>query len=409
MAFENFFTTLSQTASNSSFSGIFGTTAQILSVSANLGSLSSEGAGIIQWVRYRLGEPRLPSYLTNLQIFSAFEESLIEYGAIINQFQASNWLSNLLGLSRDITKEDITNKLPHEYFDYLMRAVAPVGTESGVGGLQNNRKAYFTITPSSQDINLYHFIDNQSGSSLSAYLASVSSTRFYVRHVWHSEPTSIYRYYDPYSSTNVMSQEFKYESFNNESTFYVYPIWTDVLRAGMLEANDKVRRSNHSYNIVGNNIRLLPSPNRDLKVWIEYTPEFDPYHADFQNPLFSDDSVSGISSITNVPFRDIKYDEINSAGRRWVRQYTLAVSMEIEGRIRRHFSSIPIPNGEIQMDGEALVSEGIEKQKELKEELRADLEKTTTTKLMQDDADTAEQLNRQLSFIPSPAQMMILG
>ncbi len=410
MAFENFFTGLSQTANDQSYQGIFGTTAQTLALTANLTSLSAEGAEIIKWVRYRLGEPRLPMYADNVQIFSAFEESLIEYGAIINQFQATNWLANLLGLSRDFTKQDLTNKLPHEYYNFLMRMAAPAGTEANVGGVQNFRKAYVTATPNGQDYDLMNdFVDYATGSAVSAYLVSVTASKLDVRHVWHSEPTSIYRYYDAYSSSNVMSQDFRYESFNNESTFYVFPIWTDVLRAGMLEANDKVRRSNHSYNIVGSKIRLLPQPTRSIKIWIEYSTPMDPYNPDFHPPGMTDQSVTGISGISNVPFRDLKYDEINAAGRRWVRQFTLAISMEIEGKIRRHFSSVPIPNGEIQMDGDALVTEGIDKQEKLREELKTDLEKTSTLKLMQEDAETMDAIQTQLQHLAAPTQMMILG
>ena len=47
MAFDNFFTTLSQTALNSDYRGIFATSASTVSLSANLSSLSAEGADIV--------------------------------------------------------------------------------------------------------------------------------------------------------------------------------------------------------------------------------------------------------------------------------------------------------------------------------------------------------------------------
>ena len=47
MAFDNFFTTLSQTAVNSDYRGIFATSASTVSLSANLSSLSAEGADIV--------------------------------------------------------------------------------------------------------------------------------------------------------------------------------------------------------------------------------------------------------------------------------------------------------------------------------------------------------------------------
>ena len=112
MAFSNFFTTISQPATNSDYRGIFATSASTVSLSSNLSSLSAEGADIVKWVRYRLGEPKVVCELENLQIFAAFEESNIEYSAIINKSFATNWLSNLYGLNRDFSTQNLTDKLP---------------------------------------------------------------------------------------------------------------------------------------------------------------------------------------------------------------------------------------------------------------------------------------------------------
>ena len=121
MAFNNFFTTTSQPANDSDYRGIFGTSASTVSLSANLSSLSAEGSEIVKWCRYRMGEPKVVCELDNVQIFSAFEESTIEYGAAINKAFAINNLSNLYGLNRDFSTQNLTDKLPHATFDYLNR------------------------------------------------------------------------------------------------------------------------------------------------------------------------------------------------------------------------------------------------------------------------------------------------
>ena len=95
--FDNYFTTLSQTAVNSDYRGIFATSASTVSLSANLSSLSAEGADIVKWIRYRMGEPKIVAEIDNVQIFAAVEESNIEYGATINRHQATNLLSNIYG------------------------------------------------------------------------------------------------------------------------------------------------------------------------------------------------------------------------------------------------------------------------------------------------------------------------
>ena len=374
-----------------------------------MGSLSGEGAEIIKWVRYRLGEPKLTVELDNLQIFGAFEEANIEYSSIINRWQAKNWISNFLGLDNDFSTEDFTSKLPHQTLDYLRRLANPYASEAGVGGIQDVRRAYITQTTTGMDYNiLTDFIDNDTSSSLQEYCASVGAPRADIRRVWYPEASSIYRYQDPYSSTNILANEFQYESYNMETIFEIYPIWTDILRAGMLETNDRVRRSNITYNIYGDRLRLLPKPNKNLKIWIEYTVEMDPFNPDF-SVSGGDPSTTGISSIANVPFKNITYEEINATGRRWIRQMCLAICMETLGRIRRKFTSIPVPGNEVTLDGDALVAEGIDKAEQLREHLREELKETSNLQLMRDDAEMAQSIEEQYMRVPFPSPVLFFG
>ena len=219
----------------------------------------------------------------------------------------------------------------------------------------------------------------------------------------------MYRYYDPYSSANVLSQEMGYESYSTESLFYIMPIYADVLRAGMIETNDNVRRSGFSYQVIGGKIRLLPQPTNTVRVYIDYTTEMDPYDPDFKGSTIGDPSITGISSIHNIPFTDINFKDINSTGKRWIRQYTLAISMEMLGRIRRKYASIPIPNGEVNLDGDALVGEGQEKQLALMDELKSDLEKVNNVELARGDAEMAQSLQDNMGFIPFPTPFSMMG
>tara|TARA_R110000737_G_scaffold265974_3_gene273617 strand:+ start:234 stop:1466 length:1233 start_codon:yes stop_codon:yes gene_type:complete len=410
MAFDNFFSTLSQTAINSDYRGIFATSASTISLSANLSSLSAEGSDIVKWIRYRMGEPKIVAEIDNVQIFSAFEESNIEYGATINRHQATNWLSNIYGLNRDFSTQNLTDKLPHNTLDYLMRLAAPFSSEATVGGMQNERKAYcsFASTDMTKDL-LTDFTDVENDETLLAYVTSVSAANIQVRRVYHEPPSSMHRMYDPYSSANVLAQEMNYESYSTESLFYIMPIYGDLMRAGMMETNDNIRRSGFSYQVIGGKIRLLPQPTSTVRVYIDYTVEMDPYNPDFKGSTIGDPSITGISSIHNIPFSDINFENINSTGKRWIRQYTLALSMETLGRIRRKYASIPIPNGEVNLDGDALVQEGMEKQMALKDELTSDLEKVNNVELMRGDAEQAAALQDQMGFIPFPTPFAMMG
>ena len=83
--------------------------------------------------------------------------------------------------------------------------------------------------------------------------------------------------------------------------------------------------------------------------------------------------------------------------------------MEMLGRIRRKYASIPIPNGEVNLDGDALVGEGQEKQLALMDELKSDLEKVNNVELARGDAEMAQSLQDNMGFIPMPTPFLMMG
>ena len=83
--------------------------------------------------------------------------------------------------------------------------------------------------------------------------------------------------------------------------------------------------------------------------------------------------------------------------------------METLGRIRRKYASIPIPNGEVNLDGDALVGEGQEKQLALMDELKSDLEKVNNVELMRGDAEMAAALQDQMSYAPFPTPFLMMS
>lgn len=405
---------ISQPASATDFQPIISGTASPYSGSADLSSLSAEAPQIVRFVRYRLGEPVLSVYLDNQQIFSAFEDSNIKYTAVVNTYQARNWMATMYGLNKDFNLNDLTNKLPMSQFNFLKRLTENVGSEMSppVGGTQNIRKAYVVMNVGQQDYDLYNdFIDYNSTSSIASYLSSVSSItnslKLNLKNVYHYSPITLYRFYDPYSSINTLSQEFNFESFNTETIFYVMPIWTDILRAQQLNMSDKVRRSNFSFEVIGNRFRIYPKPKIPMNLYIDYMTVPNPFQP--EGSLSADPSINGISNLSNIPFKDIPYNQLNSIAKNWIRHYALALCTEMEGRIRRHFKTIPIPGKDISMDGEELVREGIDLQQSLEKELRDDLEKLTNKELMKAESEMMQSINEQQKSFPMMVYMMCIS
>jgi len=407
VAFNRFFSSnISQTANQNSFTNTFGDTSIGLPGVADLSALSNETVQIVTWVRYKLGEPVLYVELDNKQIFASFEEANIKYSSLLNTYQIRNWMTNMYGLGKDFTLNDLTNKLPYNTYNFLKRQTQNIGSEVAqyVGGTSDVRKAYVMTNSQKQDYSILDdFIDQQSSSSIRQYLNSVSGSSntldVDIKAIFHYSPITLYRFYDPFSSINLLSQEFNFESFNTETIFYVLPIWNDILRAQQLNLNDKVRRSNVSYNRVGDVIRLYPRPQASLHMWIEFTSRQNPFGP--SGSLSADPSITGISNMSNVPFQDISYDQLNPLSRNWIRQQTFALCLEELGRIRRKFRNIPIPNGDLQLDGDELVREGLERQNQLDQQLRNDLEQLSNVALADQELRQLQALNGQLAFFPN--------
>ena len=167
-----------------------------------------------------------------------------------------------------------------------------------------------------------------------------------------------------------------------------------------MDVSHRVRRSNFSYKVIGTKIRIFPTPtgdqtNKNLWMRIAFAP--DPL-----NPAFRDDTIDGVSNLSNVPFGDLTYSKVNSIGKQWVRQYTLSLSMELLGLVRSKFKSLPIPNADIQLDGDNLISQGREDKKELVTKLREMLDSMTYDKIVEMNATKAENIQKQLRTIPIP-------
>jgi hypothetical protein len=367
---------------------------------------SSDADNIVTYIKRKLGDDILSVELTSKMIWTNFEEASMEYGSILHQYQAKSELLNYLGYSTGSTVEQ---KLPRQNLEYLSRFAEPYAMEAGIGGSYNTMSGSIELQNGQQDYDLNTELKDSSGNtlfSLGSNAVTSSDGTYHLRgkmkisEVYHFNPQAAYRFFDTTSAINYLNNEFSFESFTPETIFYVLPVFEDILRAGQLDVSNRLRRSNYSYEINGTKIRIFPTPSSQLngkKLWIRVKHYPDPL-----NPSYDDNSIFGVSDLSNIPYGNLNYSKINSIGKQWIRQYTLALSMETLGRVRSKFSSIPVPGKEVQLDGKDLVSEGRSDKDGLRDKLGEMLESLTYDKLIENSATRAENLNKQLKFIPMP-------
>ena len=357
-----------------------------------------EADSMVMFVKRKLGDDILSVELTKKQIWACFEESFLEYSSIINQYQAKSQLANLLGGPTG-SLDGVEQKFPRENLEFMLRRAEPYSMEAGLGGSYNMLSGSIDLVQGKQDYDLYTELKDGDGTALFDRAENNPKSKLKIMEVFHFSPQAAYRFFDSTSAINYLNNEFSFESFTPETVFYVLPVFEDVLRGGQLDLSQRVRRSNYSYKITGRNIRVYPKPTQQnpKKLWItvHYSP--DPL-----NPSFPDSSIEGVSNLSNVPYGKLRFDRVNSIGRQWTRQYTVALARELLGLIRSKFSTVPIPGSDLQLNGAELVTQGRDDKTMLKDKLAEMLESLTYDQMLESEAAASENLTRILKGIPVP-------
>ena len=170
------------------------------------------------------------------------------------------------------------------------------------------------------------------------------------------------------------------------------PLYDDLLRMQAIEFNDMIRRSAYGFDIQNNRIRVFPKPTSAFNIHFHYILESDRSNAVISNSVVSDYS--------NVPYDRIAYTKVNHVGKRWIHKYALALAKEMLGAVRAKFSSVPIPNSEITLDGADLRNEASNEMEILITELRDNLDATSRKSLLEAQKDESEYMESTLSRIP---------
>ena len=352
-------------------------------------SFSSDADKFADWCATRLGYPIMSVELQSGSFYACFEESVTEYSAQVNQF---NIKDNLLHLTGQATGSNVTHKRVTPTMGRGVFLSKQYGTEAGVGGNVDIKKASITISSGSQEYDLNSLIVDGSGSG------SIE-----VKRVYYEGTPAMQRFFDPYATTGYgtlnMVEGFGFGDYSPAVSFTLMPLFEDLLRVQAIELNDSIRKSAYSFTLVNNKLRIFPDPEESSTLYFDYVNT-----SDRDNPLFTEYSGSAdvVSDFSNVPYDNMQYQFINDVGKQWIRKYGLALCKELLGIIRSKYASIPIPNADTTLDGDTLRAEAAAEKEQLITELREMLEGTSRKALLEADKDEAEFLQEKLTKVPYP-------
>ena len=351
---------------------------------------------VTKWVAKRLGHPVLQLEIPSGSIYACFEESVNEYSSHINNYNIKNWMWDQYGENSRISGSLSTGSLN----PITPSLGASIGLSEKYGQVVNMdenfdlKKGYVTLSQSVQDYDLQGLWAN----------VSESGQRIEVQRVFNQPKSAISRFYDPYGGSFDQQQLLDNFGMGNVSpavSFILKPISYDLARANAIETSDLIRKSAYSFEIHNNKLRIFPEPREaddGEKVYFEYYLKKDIRNTNNSNA----ELTGGVSDPSNVPYKFITYSSINAPGRQWIRKYTSAIAKELLGIIRSKYSAMPIPDGEVTLDGEGLKAEGREEKVQLLEELKEFLESVSLTEKLKAEAEEANAQQEVLAKAPLP-------
>lgn len=341
------------------------------------------------WCARRLGYPIVDVELQETNFFAAFEEAISEYGNQVNTYVSRDNLLYLLGANTG------SESLSQEFVDPTNASVFDLsehyGTSVGVGG---NVTYYSGSIEVKKDVQVYDFTKN---TTVSLESGSFQTDKFTIRKVHHYPMPALIRYQDPYAGTGLgmqgLLEGFEWGGYTPAVSFVLYPLNHDLLRIQGIEFNDLIRKSAYSFELINNRLKLFPIPNRDYTLHFEYT--LDNLE---RNPLKR--GKGRVSDYSNVPYGNMVYSRINSMGKQWIKRYTLAIAKEMLGYVRSKYSSIPIPESDITLNGDALLSAAESEKTALIEELREILNEFSRQSLLERKQAESDALQNEINKVP---------
>ena len=343
------------------------------------------------WAAKRLGHPIIDVELQSGSFYACYEESITEYSAQVNQF---NIKDNLLSLQGQSTGSNLTHRTVTNSFGRFITLSEQYGTEAGVGGTVDFKTGSIDIVSGTQEYDL-----NTLWTNVSESVAS-SGSGIEVRKVCYEGPAAVNKYFDPYAGVNSnnlnLLDSFGWGNYSPAIQFLLMPIYADLLRIQAIELNDQIRKSAYSFELVNNKLRIFPKPTEGYKLYFKYLIKDDR-----GNPL-KGSSVGRVSDISNAPYDNMEFRHINDVGKQWIKKYALALCKELLGTIRSKYGSVPIPNGEVTMDGDTLRNEASAEKETLVTQLREILEQTSRKAMMEAERDEADALQEKLQKVPYP-------
>ena len=339
---------------------------------------------VVNFCATRLGYPLMDVELTSGSMYACFEEAVTTYGTEVFQYKIRE---NYLNLEGSTTSSAMNNQLTDPTINRIVQIAKHYGTEAEVGGNVTKYSGKIPITASQQEYDLDQWAeDNNIDGGIE------------IRKVFYEQPPAITRYFDPYVGTGTGIQSlmdtFGFGQFSPGINFMLMPVSYDIALMQGIEFNDQIRKSAYSFDIVNNQLKVFPVPTRSGSLYFEY------YKLTDKSQINYDSSTNLITTVSEVPYENVTYKQINSVGRQWIFRYSLALAKELLAYIRGKYSTVPIPGSDTTLNQSDLLADARSEKETLMSELKEMLNATGRGAQLEAQAKEASDVQETLKSVP---------
>ena len=342
---------------------------------------------VTKFCALRLGWPIENVELQDIQFYTAFEQAVTVYG---NELYAFQLRDNYLSLEGASTGSNLNQSIVTPTLGPIIRMSQQYAEEAGTGGNVDWYSGSISLTSSIQDYNLEQWaIDSNITGGIE------------IKKIFFDRIPAINELYSPWAglgpgATSAVGLT-GLAGYGPATNFILMPLSYDITNINAIEMSNDVRLSNYTFQLINNKLRIFPIPSDEdqgMNLWFNYIKVEDRLNSAISA------ANGNINNLSKAPYNNPVYSQINSVGRSWIFEYTLALVKEMLGYVRGKYSSIPIPGAEVTLNQSDLISSATTEKEALTTRLREYFDQTSRQSLLERRAAESTARQTEINQVP---------
>jgi len=351
-------------------------------------------------IKHLLGAPLRGVEITDEMMDSLLELSIQDYAQYVNDWLIEAQWTSLYGLNLDeqsLTRAFVTRSLDWEtQYTYAYSKI--VGLQAG--GDSVLKKDYIDLVPNQQ---IYEI---PAGRELNELL-------------WFTRSELDAAFFDPFMGGFGgfggigLGGAAGFSQMGTMGNYFVTPAFDILLRMQDINIKRRIisgeltyrvtalpegKKAVHLMNVPGGKFDFGNIRHNEFRVWYWY------YETDDRDACLAE-NPDIVKLPSDIPIDEMLWEELNSPAKAWVRRWFTAYVKESLGRVRgKYQGNLKTPDSEIQLEYDSLLTESKDEKSKLIEELMQRLERLRPDKMMERQANEAENLNKALQYRAFPRQ-----